>query len=266
MGKVVVRLTPGRAGWYDEASRLHLTISNPEGVLNKGTNITNVKRAIKNDIIRVVAGNIEDENMEFTTAKSKFTKYVGKAKLSVRFGKVIEDAQKEDQVEKPGEEPEKPTEPEEPKEPEEPTEPEEPKEPETPEEPTKPEEKPGEIEPEEEPEEEPEPKPEDDFDPLAATKLQDEISAKINNCRSINGLNDAVSLVEENKEDLERIKAYDVLHTEADNKRVNLIEKMIEKAETEKDIEEINKEIENVKNKVSAKKLTEEVSNIEIEK
>ena len=34
----VIRLAPGQVGYYDELSRIHLTIGNPERAIYAGTN------------------------------------------------------------------------------------------------------------------------------------------------------------------------------------------------------------------------------------
>jgi hypothetical protein len=55
----VVRLAPGRVGYFDDITRIHLTIANPEKPVIEGMNVTNLKRAVRGGSIKVVAGSLE---------------------------------------------------------------------------------------------------------------------------------------------------------------------------------------------------------------
>lgn len=56
-----VRLSKGRVGYFDELTRIHLTISKPEASVIAGMNTANLKRAVRGGVLRLVAGSLELE-------------------------------------------------------------------------------------------------------------------------------------------------------------------------------------------------------------
>lgn len=56
-----VRLAPGQVGFYDELTRIHLTISNPEKFILSGMNVTNIKRGVHSGRLRLMSGSLEPE-------------------------------------------------------------------------------------------------------------------------------------------------------------------------------------------------------------
>lgn len=56
-----VRLSKGRVGYFDELTRIHLTISRPEAPVYAGMNTANLKRAVRGGVLRLVAGSLELE-------------------------------------------------------------------------------------------------------------------------------------------------------------------------------------------------------------
>lgn len=56
-----VRLSKGRVGYFDELTRIHLTISKPEAPVFAGMNTANLKRAVRGGVLRLVAGSLELE-------------------------------------------------------------------------------------------------------------------------------------------------------------------------------------------------------------
>jgi hypothetical protein len=57
----IVRLAPGRVGYYDEITRIHLTISSPERPITEGMNTTNLKRAVRSRVLNLVSGSLDPE-------------------------------------------------------------------------------------------------------------------------------------------------------------------------------------------------------------
>lgn len=57
----LIALNPGRVGWFDPITNIHLTISHPEAYITKGMNIKNIKKAVKAKILRVVWGNLSSQ-------------------------------------------------------------------------------------------------------------------------------------------------------------------------------------------------------------
>ena len=54
----VIKLMPGQAGYYDEYSRVYLTIGNPTATIYSGTNCAQLRRSIKNGTIGLVSGSL----------------------------------------------------------------------------------------------------------------------------------------------------------------------------------------------------------------
>lgn len=54
----LIRLAPGRVGFYDPLSRIHLTIGSPNAYVPSGTNCANLRRNVKNGVISLVDGTL----------------------------------------------------------------------------------------------------------------------------------------------------------------------------------------------------------------
>ncbi len=55
----VVRLSRGQVGFFDDLTRIHLTIANPEKAIVEGMNTATIKRAIKSGRIQLISGTLE---------------------------------------------------------------------------------------------------------------------------------------------------------------------------------------------------------------
>ena len=53
-----IALAPGQVGYYDEYSRIHLTIGTPEATIYSGTNCAQIRRSIKSGRIRLLSGSL----------------------------------------------------------------------------------------------------------------------------------------------------------------------------------------------------------------
>lgn len=84
-----VKLASGEVGYYDDYSKLYLTINKPYGVIYSGTNLTQIKRSIKSGRLKLISGKL------FDTDK--------KPVVEVQ-PPIVEEDKKEDQVETPVEE------------------------------------------------------------------------------------------------------------------------------------------------------------------
>jgi len=60
-----VRLAPGQVGYYDELSRIHLTIGMPEKAIYAGTNVTQLRRSVKSGRLILVNGTFGEERPPF---------------------------------------------------------------------------------------------------------------------------------------------------------------------------------------------------------
>ena len=53
-----VKLASGEVGYYDDYSRLYLTISNPIGVIYSGMNLTQIKHSVKSGRLKLISGSL----------------------------------------------------------------------------------------------------------------------------------------------------------------------------------------------------------------
>lgn len=63
MSKVIatVRLAAGRVAYYDDLTRIHLTINNPMASITENMNLTKLKKAVRNKSLTLVSGSLEQE-------------------------------------------------------------------------------------------------------------------------------------------------------------------------------------------------------------
>lgn len=54
----IVRLAPGEVGFYDEISRIHLTISRPQAEVYDYMNTSKLVRAVRNKVLILVEGSL----------------------------------------------------------------------------------------------------------------------------------------------------------------------------------------------------------------
>jgi hypothetical protein len=70
----VVRLALGEIGYYDDLSRTHITVTDPQRDIFAGTNCTQLRRAVKSGRIRLLSGSLgEEKTLEFSKTGNKFT-------------------------------------------------------------------------------------------------------------------------------------------------------------------------------------------------
>lgn len=55
----MIKINAGNPGWYDPLTNIHLTISRPTAYVYEGSNVSNIKNAIKHRLINVIEGDIE---------------------------------------------------------------------------------------------------------------------------------------------------------------------------------------------------------------
>ena len=71
----VIRLSKGQVGYYDELSRIHLTLNKPEAIIYAGTNCTQLRRSIKSGRLKLISGSLGKEDIPKKLKKvSTFTK------------------------------------------------------------------------------------------------------------------------------------------------------------------------------------------------
>lgn len=56
-----VRLAPGRAGFYDPLSHVHLTVGRPRATIYSGTNCASLRRNVKAGVIRLEEGTLGED-------------------------------------------------------------------------------------------------------------------------------------------------------------------------------------------------------------
>lgn len=88
-----VRLAQGRVGFYDELSRIHLSLGAPTAHVYSGTNCARLRRAVKSGIIRLVNGSLGNDVPPF-----KVVEVNGKYKLASNKAEEMKPVVKEDIV------------------------------------------------------------------------------------------------------------------------------------------------------------------------
>lgn len=100
-----VRLAPGQVGFYDELTRIHLTISNPQAAILAGMNTTNIKRSVRSGRLILVSGSLEPEAKLQKEADAGIKMAQPKVKPAVKEDDKIHEHDKKDKkdakVEKP---------------------------------------------------------------------------------------------------------------------------------------------------------------------
>lgn len=54
----VVRLAPGKVAFYDEYTKIHLTLANPSAKIYEGMNLKRIKNSVKFGVLQVVVGSL----------------------------------------------------------------------------------------------------------------------------------------------------------------------------------------------------------------
>ena len=57
----LIRLQAGQGGYYDELSRIHLTLGSPEAPVYAGTNCTQLRRSVRAGRLKLVSGSLGEE-------------------------------------------------------------------------------------------------------------------------------------------------------------------------------------------------------------
>lgn len=57
----VVRLMPGQGGFFDELSRIHLTVGNPQASVFAGMNCAQLRRSVKSGRLSLLSGSLGEE-------------------------------------------------------------------------------------------------------------------------------------------------------------------------------------------------------------
>ena len=79
-----VRLQPGEVGYYDELSRIHLTVGNPQANIYAGMNCSQLRRSVQSGRLRLVSGSFGPEVPPFKLIRKgdKFHLAVNDAKVA----------------------------------------------------------------------------------------------------------------------------------------------------------------------------------------
>ena len=69
-----IRLAQGEGGYYDELSRIHLTVGNPQRDVYAGTNCTQLRRSVKSGRLRLLFGSLgEEKKIDLGRKGNRFT-------------------------------------------------------------------------------------------------------------------------------------------------------------------------------------------------
>ena len=59
-----IRLASGEVGYYDDYSRIYLSVASPEAYIYPGTNLFQIKRSIKSGRLRLIEGSLSEPVVE----------------------------------------------------------------------------------------------------------------------------------------------------------------------------------------------------------
>ena len=68
-----IRLASGEVGYYDDYSRIYLSVANPEAYIYPGTNLFQIKRSIKSGRLRLIEGSLSEPVVEKPVVASGIT-------------------------------------------------------------------------------------------------------------------------------------------------------------------------------------------------
>lgn len=60
-----IKLAPGRVGFYDPLSRIHLTLGSPYAYVKSGTNCSALRRNVRNGLITIEEGTLGENVLPF---------------------------------------------------------------------------------------------------------------------------------------------------------------------------------------------------------
>lgn len=60
----VVRLAPGKVAYYDDYTKIHLTLSNPTATIYDNMNLKRIKNSVKFNVLQVVVGSLNTDVTE----------------------------------------------------------------------------------------------------------------------------------------------------------------------------------------------------------
>lgn len=104
MAKVIatVKLAPGKVAFYDEYSKIHLTLSNPIAYIYEGMDLRRIRMSVKSGTLRVLSGSLTEPVV--TEVKIKTPVVTASAKPSAEktvIADVVIEEKKEPVVEEP---------------------------------------------------------------------------------------------------------------------------------------------------------------------
>lgn len=65
----VIQLMPGQVGYYDDLSRIHLTMGSPKATVYKGTNVSQIRRSVQSGRLKIISGSLGTEKAPFKVVK-----------------------------------------------------------------------------------------------------------------------------------------------------------------------------------------------------
>ena len=101
-----IKLNPGKGGYFDPISRIHLTHGNPFADVYAGTNTTGLKQAVYNKRISLISGSLGVIEPPFKLVKGKDGRMVlvpnkGNEKVEVQKAKEVKVKTEQPKVEEP---------------------------------------------------------------------------------------------------------------------------------------------------------------------
>lgn len=66
----VVKLAPGKVAFYDDYTKIHLTLSNPTASIYEGMNLKRIKNSVKFGVLQVLVGSLNTAEVEEVPVKT----------------------------------------------------------------------------------------------------------------------------------------------------------------------------------------------------
>ena len=67
----VIQLMPGQVGYYDDLSRIHLTMGSPKATVYKGTNVSQIRRSVQSGRLKIISGSLGTEKAPLQTKEGE---------------------------------------------------------------------------------------------------------------------------------------------------------------------------------------------------
>lgn len=87
----IVKLAPGKVAFYDEYTKIHLTLSNPTAKIYEGMNLKRIKNSVKFGVLQVVVGSLATDVVTEVPVKTVIEDKLNTQKIEAHMAKENKD-------------------------------------------------------------------------------------------------------------------------------------------------------------------------------